>query len=80
MSHRIIGSCSLCGGQVGVPTIWHGVHPPEPQCLKCHAIAKQPGPVIEMQPPKRQVGSVVGRMGPSPGHTAQDLDDLSRLF
>lgn len=47
-----IGSCSLCGGPVSVPTIWHGIYPPRPQCERCGALAAQSfGPVIPMEPP-----------------------------
>lgn len=51
MSNKVIGTCSLCGGSVCVPTIWHGVYPPRPRCSRCGAVAKQTGPVIEMEKP-----------------------------
>ena len=48
--HRVIGTCSECGGPVTVPQIWMGVHPPTPQCLSCHAIPENPfGPEIKMK-------------------------------
>jgi hypothetical protein len=53
MSDRIIGNCSLCGGAVTVPAIWHGVIPPTPTCSKCGAVAKQRGPTIEMERPTK---------------------------
>lgn len=48
--NKVIGTCSLCGGQVCVPTIYHSVVPPRPQCVRCGAVAKRTGPVIEMEP------------------------------
>ena len=44
-----IGTCSLCGGRVVVPKVWHGVTPPVPTCESCGA-TKRPeyGPVIDM--------------------------------
>lgn len=50
---RIIGTCSICGGPVTVPTSWLGVYPPVPTCRTCGAIKKESyGPVIDMDPPK----------------------------
>lgn len=46
----VLGACSICGGQVCVPHVWHGVNPPVPQCVQCHAVAANHGPVIPMQP------------------------------
>jgi len=48
--NSIIGTCSICGGPVSVPSIWHGIHPPQPTCERCGAIAAQHGPIIPMQP------------------------------
>ena len=46
-----IGTCSLCGGPVKVPGIWHGIIPPTPTCGTCGATAKENhGPVVEMKP------------------------------
>ena len=52
MTQKVVGSCSICGGAVCVPTIWHGVYPPTPQCIACNAVASPPmsRPVIPMQP------------------------------
>lgn len=48
--HSIIGSCSLCGGAVTVPTIWHGIVPPTPTCSSCGATKRAAhGPVIPME-------------------------------
>ena len=51
--YTIIGSCSICGGPVTVPTIWHCVIPPTPTCSRCGAIrADTHGSVIPMVPVK----------------------------
>ena len=52
--NRIIGTCSICGGPVCVPTLWYGVNPPSPTCKKCGAVQRKSyGPVIDMDPPKK---------------------------
>lgn len=43
----ILGACSLCGGEVTIPTVWHGVIPPTPTCSRCHAVENKA--VIPMQ-------------------------------
>ena len=48
----VVGTCSLCGGGVMLPSIWHGVDSPPAQCDECGAIAQNPGPVIPMEPQK----------------------------
>ena len=56
----VLGTCSLCGGAVSVPQIWHGVIPPVPTCESCGATKKEDnGPVIDMVPssPRRYVTS-----------------------
>jgi hypothetical protein len=56
MSYRTIGSCSLCGGPVRVPTVWSSIFPPTPECFECHAVSSGGnGPVIPMRqaPPVR---------------------------
>lgn len=63
-----IGTCGACGGPVTIPTIWHGVTPPTPQCDRCGATPANPhGPVIEMQRPwpKKQKTTLgyLNRMG-----------------
>lgn len=51
MTDRTVGKCSICGGLVTCPSIWHGVIPPVPKCTKCGATAQQPElPVIPMVP------------------------------
>lgn len=45
-----VGTCSLCGGPVVMPSMM--VHA-TPHCLSCGAIAKNPhGPVIPMERPR----------------------------
>lgn len=44
----VIGTCSLCGGRVTLPFVWHSVVPPVPTCESCGAV-KAEGPVIEMR-------------------------------
>lgn len=48
--NNVIGTCSICGGRVTVPTVWHGIIPPTPTCEYCGATAAAHGPVIPMQP------------------------------
>lgn len=55
MNTNVIGTCSLCGGAVTVPAIWHGIIPPVPTCAKCGATAKQYGPTIEMERPTKPI-------------------------
>lgn len=45
-----VGTCSICGGQVCVPSVWGGIIPPIPTCAQCGAQAAQHGPVIAMRP------------------------------
>lgn len=48
---RVIGTCSICGGRVTVPSVYHSVVPPTPTCEKCGAVPRQSyGPVIPMVP------------------------------
>lgn len=49
MSYSVVGTCSLCGGMVTVPTVWFGVAPPIPICQQCGAHAAAHGPVIPMR-------------------------------
>lgn len=47
---QVIGTCSLCGGPVTVPTFWWGTVPPTPTCERCSATQRQSyGPVIPME-------------------------------
>lgn len=50
INHSTIGTCSLCGGAVTLPTVWLGIVPPTPTCSTCGATPKQAhGPVIDME-------------------------------
>jgi len=45
-----IGTCSLCGGAVMVPSNWGGIYPPTPTCTSCGATPKEPhGKEIPME-------------------------------
>lgn len=49
--NQTIGTCSICGGRVTVPSIWLAVIPPTPTCENCGATAApNNGPVIPMVP------------------------------
>jgi hypothetical protein len=52
VSDRItVGTCSICGGPVTVPIMWHGIIPPKRTCCQCGAVAAEAhGPVIQMEP------------------------------
>jgi len=44
-----VGTCSICGGRVSIPSNWSATVPPTPTCESCGATKKQPhGPVIDM--------------------------------
>ena len=43
-----IGTCSLCGGPVCLPTNWNCVIPAVPTCQRCGAVEATHGPVIPM--------------------------------
>lgn len=45
----VLGTCSLCGGPVSVPAVWHGIVPPTLTCERCGAVkANEYGEVIQM--------------------------------
>lgn len=49
-----VGTCSICGGPVSVPSVWYGVTPPVPTCEHCGAVRQDSyGPVIPMKPAPR---------------------------
>lgn len=50
MNDMTVGTCSICGGAVVVPTVWMSIIPPVPTCSQCGATAAQHGPLIQMQP------------------------------
>lgn len=74
MSVQILGTCSICGGRVVVPTIWWGVVPPEPTCERCNAKAKDHGPVIEMTPRYRYQTTTITSAGTGAWHFDKDRD------
>lgn len=49
---RIVGKCGHCGGIVTVPTMWHSVNPPIPECESCGAQVDQTAnmPTLPMKP------------------------------
>ncbi len=72
MSPLVIGTCSVCGGRVLVPSVWWGVIPPVPTCESCHATARSHGPVIDMLPAPRTSGTLSDLyvdIGPSTNRT-----------
>jgi hypothetical protein len=52
--HQIVGKCSLCGGAVTVPTVYHSTVPPTPSCQSCGATKKNDLPIVEMERAPRQ--------------------------
>lgn len=47
---KVIGTCSVCGGPVTIPTVWHGTNPPIARCSSCGATpAEGHGPIIPMK-------------------------------
>lgn len=47
----IIGTCSVCGGPVGMPRAFWSIRAPVPMCLNCGAEpVNRFGPVIPMAP------------------------------
>jgi hypothetical protein len=54
-----VGTCSICGGRVTVPTVWHSVVPAVPTCRSCGATAAQnPGPIVPMVPRRTNAGDI----------------------
>lgn len=52
-----IGTCSLCGGCVVGPTVWHGINQPPVWCETCGATGADHGPVIKMTRLPRSITS-----------------------
>lgn len=52
MPNQVIGSCSICGGDVEgwVGPYWSTVPPPPPKCRDCGAVSAAHKPVIPMRP------------------------------
>lgn len=73
---QIIGTCSLCGGAVTVPSLWWGVVPPIPTCTRCGAVQQESyGPVIPMKPQKHRWTLRWDRSAASDGVTLDDAHD-----
>lgn len=51
-----VGTCSICGGRVSVPAVWHGTVPPTPTCESCGAVKADHGPVVPMKEIQKQWG------------------------
>ena len=53
---RVIGKCGSCGGRVTIPTIWHGVNPPQGTCESCGAVADDTAhlPTLPMKPRREE--------------------------
>lgn len=52
VNERVVGKCSICGGEVVVPVAFHSTEAPVPSCRKCGAVAHTTAdlPVIPMKP------------------------------
>lgn len=59
----IIGTCSICGGEVVGPRIWHGIMPPPINCSRCGAVPMENTPVIPMMPAPRGIGHIITTTG-----------------
>ena len=52
-NERLVGTCSICGGEVVLPVVYWIVVQPVPACKRCGAKTNQPkAPVIDMEPSK----------------------------
>lgn len=67
MSYLVLGTCSLCGGEVRVPALYMSVVPPTPTCARCGATKAAHGPVIEMQRPTRTLTTANVRVSDKTG-------------
>lgn len=56
--NEVIGICSICGGDVVCPKVFHSAIPPHPTCTGCGAVATG-GPVIDMRPNRRHIVDAV---------------------
>lgn len=74
MSVQILGTCSICGGRVVVPTIWWGVVPPQPTCEGCNATAASHGPVIQMKPRHVYQTTTITSAGTGAWHFEKESD------
>jgi hypothetical protein len=57
LNDKTVGTCSICGGPVVVPTFYWSTIPPVPTCSQCGATPAHPahGPIIKMQRNPNQV-------------------------
>jgi len=62
MSETTIGTCSICGGRVSVPTAWMAIIPPTPTCRSCGAVAASHGPIVPMRPAPRMETTATSRL------------------
>lgn len=75
-SEQVIGTCSLCGGPVTVPTVIWSVVPPSPTCQRCGAVQRQSyGPVIPMEKPHQTWTLTWDRSSVSDRITLDDAHD-----
>lgn len=51
--YKVLGSCSICGGNVVIPLVWMGIYPPTPYCNSCGAVREEEKKIIKMKPVKR---------------------------
>lgn len=53
---KTIGTCSICGGPVQIPSAWsHATLPPPQKCAKCGAKPREPyGRTIPMEPAEQE--------------------------
>ena len=80
----IVGSCSLCGGEVVVPRFIWSVIEPIPTCRKCGATeAKKKLPVIDMEPsPQKYITTTSDRTTTTtiPDRSSREIyDDIKEL-
>lgn len=75
---NVIGTCSLCGGQVVLPELWGGIVPPDATCSRCGAVAAQSGPIITMRRVDKPSAPYVAKgTGPS---VRYDLGDVYNIL
>lgn len=59
---RIIGRCSICGGNVTLPTFFASIVPPVPTCQSCGATPVQPTINMERRKLTPEEDSVIKRV------------------
>jgi len=58
---KLVGKCGNCGGRVFIPTIWHGVNPPHPQCESCGCVASDTAHLPTLPMRKKQAAVTMVR-------------------